>query len=382
MKIKLFIFISILGLALNVHAVDLCEMLLAESPPSGFFALRAQNDSDQTSSLITYLSRLLDETLIGDEHLVRFSEGLERGEVINPILEEEATADFRLAVQRPGLESMIQSEILDHETLLSWVREKISERRIVRQQREVIREDTEISIQLMEFVEIPAGEVLSKGKKRNKKIIFKEPFSMGRYQVTQWQWAMIMGENPSHFSNGSESIGVEINGKFIRMQPNHPVEQVSWDDIQERFLPKLNELSRLDDSLIYAVIPDHPKGKIYRLPNSKEWGKVSGQERRNLGDLFSSKDRRELSKIAWFKDNANGTTHAVGLKLQNVFGFNDMHGNVWEWLGGPLRGSYRDLCGGDWNHDAKTILTGMRINDVTYSRSNYGGFRLVRVDAQ
>src|SRR3989339_686292 len=108
MKIKLFIFISILGLALNVHAVDLCEMLLAESPPSGFFALRAQNDSDQTSSLITYLSRLLDETLIGDEHLVRFSEGLERGEVINPISEVEA-ADFRLSVQRSGLEYLIQS---------------------------------------------------------------------------------------------------------------------------------------------------------------------------------------------------------------------------------------------------------------------------------
>ena len=92
MKIKLFIFVFMFGLALNAHASDLCEALLAEPSPSGFFALRAQNDSpsaqndsDQTSSLITYLSRLLDETLIGDVHLVRLSEGLERGEVVNTI---------------------------------------------------------------------------------------------------------------------------------------------------------------------------------------------------------------------------------------------------------------------------------------------------------
>ena len=163
MKIKLFIFIFMFGIALNAHASDLCEMLLVEPPPSGFFALRAQNDSpnaqndsDQTSSLITYLSRLLDETLIGDVHLVRFSEGLEQGQVINPISEAEA-ADFRLSVQRSGLEYLIQSGGFDPDALLTWAREKLSERGVVRQQREVVHQDA-VPFQPMEFQEIPAGE--------------------------------------------------------------------------------------------------------------------------------------------------------------------------------------------------------------------------------
>src|SRR3990167_3532714 len=152
MKVRFVIFIFIFGLGLEVHA-DLCETLLAEPRPSGFFALRAQNDSDQTSPLITYLSRLLDETLIGDVHLVRLAEGLERGEVVNPISEAEA-ADFRLSVQRSGLEYLIQSGGFDPDILLMWVQEKLSERGAVRVQRKEVHTKTKIPIQPMEFQEI------------------------------------------------------------------------------------------------------------------------------------------------------------------------------------------------------------------------------------
>ncbi len=47
-----------------------------------------------------------------------------------------------------------------------------------------------------------------------------------------------MGENPSHFKKGD----------------NHPVEQVSWDDVQI-FIKKLNQQS----------------GNNYRLPSEAEW---------------------------------------------------------------------------------------------------------------
>ena len=63
-------------------------------------------------------------------------------------------------------------------------------------------------------------------------------FSIGRYEVTQAQWRAVMGNNPSYFKNCDEC----------------PVEQVSWNDIQE-FLRKLNEMT----------------GKRYRLPTEAEW---------------------------------------------------------------------------------------------------------------
>jgi formylglycine-generating enzyme required for sulfatase activity len=47
-------------------------------------------------------------------------------------------------------------------------------------------------------------------------------FEIGKYEVTQAQWESVMGGNPSHFKD-----------------PKRPVEQVSWDDVQD-FLEKLN----------------------------------------------------------------------------------------------------------------------------------------------
>ena len=47
---------------------------------------------------------------------------------------------------------------------------------------------------------------------------------MGKYEVTQAEWQKIMGNNPSSFKSCGD---------------NCPVEQVSWNDIQE-YINKLN----------------------------------------------------------------------------------------------------------------------------------------------
>src|SRR3989338_2270690 len=378
MKIKLFIFVFMFGLALNAHASDLCEALLAEPSPSGFFALRAQNDnpsaqndSDQTSSLITYLSRLLDETLIGDVHLVRLSEGLERGEVVNPISEAEA-ADFRLSVQRSGLEYLIQSGGFDPDILLMWVQEKLSERNIVRVQKKEVHEKTQIPFQPMEFQEIPAGEFWMGEGKNKRKVMIPTPYELARFQLTQWQWTKVMGENPSHFIHGSESIEVEINGKKIRMQPNHPVETISWDNIQNLFLPRLNDLSRNDDPLIYEVIPDHIQGALYDFPTEEQWERAA---RAGTDTAFSfGDDEAELPKYAWFEKNSNRTTHAVGLKLPNAFGLFDMHGNVQEWVE-DKSGAPSVMRGGSWNYDAQYLRSAYRSNGHPGNRYYDVGFR-------
>ena len=37
--------------------------------------------------------------------------------------------------------------------------------------------------------------------------------------VTQKQWVEVMGENPSHFTGGEDSIVLNFHGKPIRVQP-------------------------------------------------------------------------------------------------------------------------------------------------------------------
>ena len=86
----------------------------------------------------------------------------------------------------------------------------------------------------IEFVLIPAGTFrmgspyldaeASDNEKPAHRTTISQRFFLGKYPVTQTQWAAVMDSNPSLFKNN----------------PHHPVESVSWDDVQA-FLRKLNE---------------------------------------------------------------------------------------------------------------------------------------------
>ena len=219
----------------------------------------------------------------------------------------------------------------------------------------------------MEFVLIPSGTFKmgsSNGESDEKPIhsvTISEAFYMGKYEVTQKEWKAVMGDNPSRFK------GDKL-----------PVEQVSWNDIQE-FIKKLNQKEG---------------GTKYRLPTEAEWeyaARAGSNSKWSFGDNES-----QLGDYAWYGSNSNSQTHPVGQKKPNKYGLYDVHGNVWEWVQdwydsnyyssspktdskGPSSGSYRVIRGGGWDSYAEITRSANRGYDNPEGGSYNIGFRLVRL---
>ena len=177
----------------------------------------------------------------------------------------------------------------------------------------------EISIDLgkkvkMQMVLIEPGEFMmgspptEKGRnpmeEAQHRVRITKPFYIGKYEVTQEQWQVVMGDNPSYFK------GVK-----------NPVRRISWNDCQ-RFIKKLN-----------SIVP----GGGFRLPTEAEWEyacRAGTATVFHYGDSLSSNQSNfdgrypyvGASKGPWRKK-----TLPVGSFSPNSFGLYDMHGNVWEW---------------------------------------------------
>ncbi len=232
----------------------------------------------------------------------------------------------------------------------------------------------------MEFVFVKGGcykmgDTFGDGFEEEKPVheVCVDGFYMGKYEITQGQWEKVMGSNPSRFSKGND----------------YPVEDVSWNDIQE-FIKKLNRKT----------------GKSYRLPTEAEWEYAarSGGKREKFAG-FSSEN--ELYRYANFcdtnceyrwkstgQDDGYENTSSVGNFSPNGLGLYDMSGNVREWCSawyssdyysdslrknpqGPASGSYRVIRGGSWNDFAGNCRSsGRHYYDPSYAYY-FLGFRLV-----
>jgi formylglycine-generating enzyme required for sulfatase activity len=218
----------------------------------------------------------------------------------------------------------------------------------------------------MEFVQIPAG-TFKMGDAFGEGIEDETPlhdvrlrcFRLGITPVTQGQWLQVMHANPSLFKKSAR----------------HPVEQVTWDDVQA-FIRGLTEMNA---------------GKYkFRLPSEAEWEYAA----RSGGKIQKYSGGNDAEAVAWFELNSNGSTQPVGRKTSNGLGIYDMSGNVWEWcqdvyhpqayrnhaLENPVwtaAGKERVIRGGSWNLDAWGARCTRRLG---YPVDYYGpglGFRLV-----
>ncbi|MDR0970251.1 MAG: formylglycine-generating enzyme family protein [Lentimicrobiaceae bacterium] len=188
-------------------------------------------------------------------------------------------------------------------------------------------------------------------------------FKIGKYPVTQAQWARIMGNNPSWYAQGGE----------------YPVENVSWHDAQE-FCERLNAVT----------------GEKYRLPTEAEWEYAARGGNKSEGYKYSGSN--DIDEVAWYGANSKGHTHLVGKKKpvwldkDKKLGIYDMSGNVYEWCSdwyggypatpqknpqGPLQGSNRVIRGGSWGYGARVCRVSSRSYYAPGYRHIIVGFRLV-----
>lgn len=204
-------------------------------------------------------------------------------------------------------------------------------------------------------------------------VVFTQPFQIQRTPVTQFQWAWMMGYNPSRFFRGGQRI--RIDNQEIEMNPNYPVENVSWDEVQG-YIEKLNSIDQ-----------DYE----YRLPTDAEWEYAIRGESKTT--YHFGNDYTELTEYAWYLGNSMNHTHDVATLKPNVYGLYDVHGNVSEWLQdwwsfsrpgfsinpvGPAMGSYRVVRGGSWADQASNLRTSLRNTQGPQIRGDMTGFRLVR----
>ena len=207
-------------------------------------------------------------------------------------------------------------------------------------------------------------------------------YYIGKYEVTQQLWEYVMSYSGT-CADGS-SMSAYASDVWLGSDPSssygvgdyYPAYYVSYYDIVDIFLPRLNKIT----------------GRTYRLPTEAEWEFAARGGKQSKGYKYSGSDN--IGVVAWYTGNSGGKTHQVGTKEPNELGIYDMSGNVLEWCGdwygsysssaqtnptGPSSGSYRVLRGGRWDSNARGCRVSFRIISNPSYRGNDSGFRVVLV---
>ena len=163
-------------------------------------------------------------------------------------------------------------------------------------------------------------------------------FWAGKYEVTQKEYAKVMGGDPSSFPGDTR-----------------PVDSVSWKDAMD-FCAKLTAMG--------LEAKDIPKGFSYALPTESEWESLLADA--SLKDAVTSQGAKRSG------------TAPVGSLGPNSLGLYDLRGNVKEFCLGDTSKPYRVLRGASWQD---WIEVNLRPEFRTYclpnDKQNTYGFRVL-----
>jgi formylglycine-generating enzyme required for sulfatase activity len=260
----------------------------------------------------------------------------------------------------------------------------------------------------MKLVLIPAGKFMmgspATEKERDEielqhEVQISKPFYMGAYEVTQAEYAKLMGKPRE-------------GGKYNPMNPGPrfgpgddlPIENARWWHAVE-YCKRLT-----------ALPAEKKAGRTYRLPTEAEWEyacRAGTTTAFHFGASLSAKQANfngafpygGVDKGAYLRK-----TTKVGSYQPNAWGLYDMHGNVWEWCSdwydpayykkspkvdpqGPAKGVlgtgyaewnvpgvgqyYRVVRGGSWVDEARGCRAAYRFRAMPHDGYQIVGFRVV-----
>lgn len=217
-------------------------------------------------------------------------------------------------------------------------------------------------------------------------VTLTKSYYMGIFEVTQNQWELVMGGNPSNYKGNMR-----------------PVDQVSYNMIRGDNLGNRWPTDNKVDSTSFIGVLRAKTGLIFDLPTEAQWefacraGTITAlNSGKNITSTNICPNVAELARyIRNCSDGKGGYLSAhtkVGVYLSNAWGLYDMHGNVNEWCldwystysgnsTDPLgisSGNYRIQRGGSWLNVAHCCRSAYRLCYYSPSSADPNtGFRVV-----
>ena len=233
------------------------------------------------------------------------------------------------------------------------------------------------------------GRYASDDREAQHKVTLTKPFYAGVFEVTQKQYELVTGSNPSEHQGDAR-----------------PVERVSYNMLRGtdkgKGWPANNEV----DGTSFFGILRAKTGLSFDLPTEAQWEFACRAETttalnsgKNLtSETTSDANMDEVGRYRYNQNDGKGgySQHTtVGSYLPNAWGLYDMHGNVYEWCldwynvsyggnavdpKGASVGTNRDQRGGSWNLNPQNCRSAYRSYNTPISDgSNQGGFRVFLV---